>query len=156
MTAKESFEKLAEIRAEVNPYSFTKDEWHTFTDEQKKSRYKLQDQWKKEHDGRELAAIRSIVPEVGLGCTICYWSDYRAATVTRIISPTKIEVSHNKVECIDYYAGRYKVLKSLNKNMGVDVFTKRRNGLWCMEGQSTKDSVKLMLHYQRHYIDPSF
>ncbi len=155
MTTKESFDVLDSIKNENNPYSFTKDEWHKFTDEQKKARYKLQDQWKNEHDQRVLDAIRSIVPEVGLGCTICYWSDYRAVTITRIISPTKIEVTHNEVECLDYYGGRYKILPELQDGH-VDVFTKRRNGLWCMEGQPTKDSVKLMLHYQRHYIDPNF
>lgn len=155
MTTKESFDALAAIEAEKNPYDLTREEWLSFTQEQKNARYKLQLKWKEEHDVRRLKAIYAIVPEVGLPCTICYWSDKRAATVTRIISPTKIEVTHNEVECLDYYAGVYKILPEL-KTGHTDVFTKRKNGKWCMEGYPTKDSVKLMLHYQRHYIDPSF
>lgn len=155
MTTKESFDALAAIEAEKNPYDLPPEEWRTFTKEQKHERYELQLKWKEEHDARRLKAIYAIVPEVGLPCTICYWSDKRAATVTRIISPTKIEVTHNEVECLDYYAGRYEILPELETGH-TDVFTKRKNGKWCMEGQPTKDSVKLMLHYQRHYIDPSF
>lgn len=99
-------------------------------------------------------AIDNIVPCVGLPCTICYYSDKRAATVTRIISEKKIEVTHNVVKTIDYYAGDYEVLPDLMPR--TDIFTKRRNGQWVMEGQPARDGVVLMLHYQRHYIDPSF
>lgn len=99
-------------------------------------------------------AIDAIVPCVGLPCTICYYSDKRAATVTNIIDMNKIEVTHNVVKCIDYYAGDYEVLLDLMPR--TDIFTKRRNGRWVMEGQETKDGVQLMLHYQRHYIDPHF
>lgn len=99
-------------------------------------------------------AIDNIVPCVGLPCTICYYSDKRAATVTRIISEKKIEVTHNVVKTIDYYAGDYEVLPDLMPR--TDIFTKRRNGQWVMEGQSVRDGVVLMLHYQRHYIDPHF
>lgn len=154
MTTEESFAQLEAIENEKNPYDMTLEEWRTFTPEQKDARYELQIKWKEEHDARVLKAILAIVPKVGLPCTVCYWSDKRAATVTRIISPRKIEVTHNEVKCLDYYAGDYEILPDLDGH--VDVFTKRRNGRWCMEGQSMKDSVQLMLHYQRHYIDPSF
>lgn len=113
MTTKESFDALAAIEAEKNPYDMTPEEWRTFTKEQKHERYELQLKWKEEHDARRLKAICAIVPKVGLPCTICYWSDKRAATVTRIISPTKIEVTHSEVECPDYYAGDYKILPEL-------------------------------------------
>lgn len=156
MTTKESFDALAAVKAEKNPYEFTPEEWRTFSGDQKYARYELQAKWKDEHEKRVLAAIHAIVPEVGLPCTICYYSDKRAATVTRIISPCKIEVMHNEVECVDYYAGNYNVLPKINAGMGVDVFTKRRNGKWIMDGQKSKDGVRLMLHYQRHYIDPCF
>lgn len=102
----------------------------------------------------KLNAIKNLVPEVGLGCTICYYSDKRAATVTKIVSPCKIEVTFNKTKCIDYYAGEYEILPELEG--GPKVFTKRRNGYWVAEGQAYKGGVLLMLHYQNHYIDPSF
>lgn len=110
-------------------------------------RESLEDDWRH--------AVDAIVPCVGLPCTICYYSDKRAATVTRIISEKKIEVTHNVVKCLDYYAGDYEVLPELHEG-NVDIFTKRRNGELVMEGQSVRDGVVLMLHYQRHYIDPSF
>lgn len=154
MTTKESFDALAAIEAEKNPYEFTREEWRSFTEEQKNARYELIHQWRDEHEARWLKAVRAIVPEVGIPCTICYWSDKRAATVARIISPTKIEIDHNEVKCLDFYAGEYEILPKLQER--TEVFTKRRNGLWVMEGQKSKDGVKLMLHYQDHYIDPSY
>lgn len=154
MTTEESFAQLEALRNESNPYEMTREEWLSFTQEQKNARYELQLKWKDEQEAKILKAIYAIVPKVGLPCTICYWSDYRAATVSRIISDKKIAVRHNKTNCLDWYGGRYEILPELEE--GEDIFTKRKNGAWCMEGQPTKDSVKLMLHYQRHYIDPSF
>lgn len=123
---------------------------HNLEDEKRNTygqkRETMEDEWRK--------AIDNIVPCVGLPCTICYYSDKRAATVTNIIGKNKIEVTHNVVKCIDYYAGDYEVLLDLMPR--TDIFTKRRNGRWVMEGQETKDGVQLMLHYQRHYIDPHF
>lgn len=110
--------------------------------------------WQEEQNQRRLQAIKNLVPKLGLGCTICYYSDKRAATVTKIVSPCKIEVTFNQTKCIDYYAGEYEILPELEGD--AKVFTKRRNGYWVAEGQSYKDGVLLMLHYQNHYIDPSF
>lgn len=136
LTSKESFAILREIESRKCP------------DGVKYSK------WREDNERTRTEAIRNLVPEVGLGCTICYYSDKRAATVTRIISPCKIEVTFNRVKCIDYYDGQYEVLKELEGSP--KVFTKRRNGRWVAEGQSCKDGVLLMLHYQHHYIDPNF
>lgn len=111
-------------------------------------------EWKNQIEKERAHAIKNLVPYVGLGCTICYYSDRRAATVTKIISPCKIEVRFNQTKCIDYYAGEYKILPKLEGDS--KVFTKRRNGYWVAEGQPYKDGVLLMLHYQDHYIDPNF
>lgn len=111
-------------------------------------------EWKVQIEKERTHAIKNLVPYVGLGCTICYYSDRRAATVTKIISSYKIEVKFNQTKCIDYYSGKYKILPELEG--GSKVFTKRRNGYWVAEGQSYKDGVLLMLHYQDHYIDPTF
>jgi hypothetical protein len=112
--------------------------------------------WDKEHDEKLKKAYKNIVPEVGVGCTIIYWSDKRAATVTEIISPCKIKVRHNKVKCIDYYAGDYEILSELCEDKDEEIFTKRSNGMWVEEGQSCKDGVRLSLLWQTHYIDPCF
>ena len=110
--------------------------------------------WQKERDQRRLQAIKNLVPRVGLGCTICYYSDKRAATVTEIISPCKIAVRFNETKCKDYYNSSYEFLDELEGES--KIFTKRRNGFWVAEGQAYKDGVLLMLHYQHHFIDPSF
>lgn len=136
LTSKESFAVLHEIESSECPNGV-----------------KLTDWWEQKRKAR-LQAIKNLVPEVGLGCTICYYSDKRAATVTKIISPCKIEVTFNKTKCIDYYSGDYEILPELEG--APQVFTKRRNGYWVSEGQPFKDGVLLMLHYQNHYIDPSF
>jgi hypothetical protein len=77
-----------------------------------------------------------------------------AATVTKVISPTKIEVRKNDTECLDYYNGKYTVLPELTGSP--KIFTKRKNGMWVEQGQAINGGVKLALHYQRHYIDPHF
>lgn len=136
LTSKESFAILREIESRKCPDGIKYSEWREEIDRQRDE------------------AIRNLIPEVGLGCTVCYYSDKRAATVTRIVSPCKIEVTFNQTKCIDYYAGEYEVLPELKGC--AKVFTKRSNGLWVAEGQSYKDDVLLMLHYQSHYIDPHF
>lgn len=136
LTSKESFDRLREI--ESRKYNGGMQYYD----------------WREQKEKERLDAIKSLVPEVGLGCTICYYSDKRAATVTKVISPSRIEVTFNRVRCIDYYAGNYEILPELEGRP--KVFTKRRNGYWVAEGQLFKDGVLLMLHYQSHYIDPSF
>lgn len=137
LTSKESFAILHEIEKRECP----SDEKNFF-------------KWRQEKDKERMEAIKNLIPELGLGCTICYYSDKRAATVTKIISPCKIEVTCNQTRCIDYYDGKYEILPELEGEE--KVFTKRRNGYWVMEGQPYKDGVLLMLHYQSHYIYPSF
>ncbi len=136
LTSKESFAILHEIENRKYPGGI-----------------KLSD-WLEQKGKAKSKAIKNLIPEIGLGCTICYYSDKRAATVTKIVSPCKIEVTFNKTKCIDYYAGEYEILPELEG--GPKVFTKRRNGYWVAEGQAYKGGVLLMLHYQNHYIDPSF
>ena len=110
--------------------------------------------WREQKDKDRNEAIKNLIPCVGLGCTICYYSDKPAATVTKVLSPCKIEVTFNQTKCIDYYAGDYEILPELEG--APQVFTKRKNGYWVAEGQKYKDGVLLMLHYQSHYIDPSY
>lgn len=136
MTSEESFAILKEIESQ---------EWD------RKMNYS---DWKELKEKKRDEAIKNLIPCVGLGCTICYYSDKRAATVTKIISPCKIEVMFNQTKCLDYFASEYEILSNLKGEPMV--FTKRRNGYWAAEGQSYKDGVLLMLHYQNHYIDPTF
>ena len=142
MTAAETYKRYEEIRDRLDAGGLSIAE-----------RDELNKQWNE--------AIRDIIPEVGRGCTICYYSDKRAATITEVEytkdgKPKAVTVTHNKVKCLDYYAGDYEVLPELEARRK-ERFTLRKNGRWYMEGQETSpNSVVLMLHYQEHYIDPSF
>lgn len=106
-------------------------------------------------------AFHDIEPFVGMPCSIVYWSDIRAATVTEVEyfkngKPKAVTVTHNKVKCIDWYGNEYEILPELEDGW-TDRFTARRNGKWYEEGQETSpNSVRLMLHYQTHSIDPTF
>ena len=96
-----------------------------------------------------------IMPEVGMGATEILWSDRRANTITRVITPNKIAVKQNKTRCKDYYADEYEILDELYGEE--DIYTRRRSGRWVMEGQADKyGSVILLIGQQCHSIDPSF
>jgi hypothetical protein len=142
MTPAETYRRYEEIRDRLEAGGLSYDE-----------RKDLDKQW---HE-----AILGIIPEVGRGCTICYWSDKRAATITKVEytkdgKPKAVVVTHNKVICKDWFADEYEILPELQDGW-TDRFTLRRNGRWYMDGQETSpNSVVLMLHYQAHSIDPSF
>ncbi len=155
MTSKESFAAYEAVCNEKYPgIASIKAAWKTASEAEKDAMVKEKMKWDEEHDKRVREAIRNLIPEIGVKCTVVYYSDKRASTVSRIISPCKIAVRHNETVCNDWYASDYDILPELEG--GEMIFTKRRNGLWCMEGHSTRDGVLLMLHYHRHYIDPSF
>ena len=142
MTPAETYKRYEEIRDRLEAGGLSYDE-----------RKDLDKQW---HE-----AILGIIPEVGRGCTICYWSDKGAATITKV-EYTKagklkaVEVTHNKVKCLDWFANEYEILPELDERH-VDRFTLRKNGRWYEEGQETSpNSVVLMLHYQAHSIDPCY
>ena len=157
MTSKESYAAYEAVLNEKNPIDIeAKERWSNASAEEKKDIVKRQNDWAHEHNKRVQEARKNLIPEVGTKCTIIYYSDRRAATVTKVISNTKIEVMHNKVKCLDYYGGKYEISPDLEPGFGVDVFTKRRNGLWVEEGQKSKDGVLLSLTHQSHYIDPHF
>lgn len=95
--------------------------------------------------------------KVGLGATMNLWSDRRAMTIVKVITPRKIVVQENETKCIDYYAGDYEILDSLSENKHQHTFTLRKNGRWVEQGQANNyGSVTLTVGFRRHYIDPSF
>lgn len=154
MTSKESFENLAKIMAEKNPYSASDFLNNNLTTEEKKAMLDKKREWKENHQACTTAAIKALIPDVGTPCTMILYTDRRAATVTRIISPCKIAIRLNETKCIDFYASDYEILPEVYGDE--EIFTKRRNGVWVKEGHPTKDGVLLALHFQAHYIDPNF
>lgn len=157
MTSEESFARYEAIKAEEYPdHEKDRQEWEVFRGdpEIRAEIGKRYTAWRDDKERRENEAIKALVPRVGLPCTVYFYTDRHAATVTRIISPNKVAVRDNQVECIDYFAGRYKILSELEG--GERIFTKRSNGKWIMQGHHSKAGVRLLLHYQSHYIDPEF
>lgn len=150
----DSFAHLDTVRNEKNPYENAP---RGLTPTQQEEDYNSYRQWKDDHEERLKSAIRDLVPEVGTRGTAVYWSDRRAVTVTEVITPSKVKVRFNKTRCINYYTSEYEILPEIiNELWAESVFTKRRNGRWVEEGQSSKDGVMLALLYHEHYIDPNF
>ena len=158
MTSEESFAKLREIESRKYPDELKdRAEYRAATSEEERREIaNRRNRWYQQKEADRLQAIHDLVPAVGTPCTIIYYSDRRAATVSEIVSPTKIKVKHNKTKCLDYYAGEYEILPELEDCMGEDTFTKRKNGQWVEEGHPVNDGVLLALSFQRHYIDPCF
>lgn len=112
------------------------------------------------------------VIEVGTPATVYYWSDHRAATITRVeyykngkkdavgnLIPKRIGVNLNEVKCLDYYSGDYEVIPMTDPEqlkLVHDFFTLRKGGRWISEGNTTGDGLSLGIGYQSHYIDPGF
>lgn len=121
--------------------------------EEYKRSWRLDD--RSEYEKKLEEAIKAIIPEVGMPCTVVYFTDRSAATIVRVETPNRVVVRFNETKCLDYYNGDYEILPEFDC-LGEEVFTKRRNGRWVQQGHKFKDGVKLHLHYQSHYIDPHF
>lgn len=121
----------------------------------------------------EMLKLNKPTIEIGTPCTVYYYSDHRAATVTHIgyykdkrkdaagnLIPKRIGVNLNKdVECNDFYSGDYTVHPITDPEEMKLVkyyFTKRRNHCWVSEGSDMHDGLTLGIGYWDHYIDPSF
>ena len=94
---------------------------------------------------------------IGMGCTIKLYSDRRAATIIRIVSPKEIVIRYNKTKCVDYYASEYEILDEFEEVFEEETYTLRKGGTWVQKGQPKKNgSVTLTVGFRHHYIDPSF
>lgn len=100
----------------------------------------------------------TITPEVGMECTICFYSDSRPAKVSRIISPKRIEVKELSYKCIKGSAqdGSAEYEYFDDPNGAERIFSLRKNGKWIIVGNSTKDGIKLSLGHAHYYYDPHF
>lgn len=126
-----------------NDLPYDQKEWKTISERDEMERH-LQDLYKR------------LMPEVGMPATEILFSDRRAQTVVKVITPNRVVVHENEVICKDYYAGDYEVLDTLS-NMSEHTFTRRKSGRWVEFGQpDRRGSVYLVLGYRDHYIDPSF
>lgn len=126
-----------------NDLPYDQKEWKTITERDEMIK-KLDEMYK------------NLMPEVGMGATEVLWSDRRAKTIVKVLTPNKVIVRENEVRCIDYYKGDYEILDELS-NMPEETFTRRKSGRWVELGQPDKfGSVFLVIGSRNHYIDPCF
>lgn len=84
---------------------------------------------------------KQVIPEVGMPCTVIYYSDRSSAVVTEVRGKAKKEV----------------VVKECGLYSGTKVFTYRKNGRWVSKGDTTRGWGTLLgLGYQHDYYDQSF
>lgn len=80
-----------------------------------------------------------LIPEVGMPCTVIYYSDRSAGTIIEVPSPKTIVVQQD---------GLYH---------GVKVFTFRKNGHWVQKGTTSRDWGTLCaLGYRSDYYDMEY
>lgn len=100
---------------------------------------------------------KRLMPVEGMGATEILFSDRRAKTIVKVLTPNKIVVMENETKCTDYYGDKYEILDTLADYMPAEVYTRRRSGRWVAEGQPDKmGSVFLRIGERHHSIDPSF
>ena len=101
--------------------------YHALWDE----RYKLEEQIDKMRP--------QLIPEVGIPCTGCWYSDRSKGYIEKVLSQKTIQVKFN---------GVYSCTK---------VFSYRKNGRWIEKGTtSAYPGVVLILGYEEDYYDLSF
>ena len=97
--------------------------------------------WDERHalEEKRDAMQKQVIPEVGMPCTVKYYSDSSGGNIIAIPSPKHIVVKQDGV-----YSG-------------VKEFTYRRNGRWVQKGTTSRDWGTLCyLGYKHNYYDQSF
>lgn len=97
--------------------------------------------WDERHklEEKEEKMRPQLIPEVGMPCTVRWYSDSSGAHVEKILSPKCIQVKCD---------GLYSCTK---------IFSFRRNGHWVEKGTTSRDwGTLLILGYRHDYYDMSF
>lgn len=96
-------------------------------------------------------------PCIGMGATICYWSDRHACTITNVLSPKKIEVIEDEAIRIDKNGMSEDQEYYYKPAMGTpQIFVLRKNGRWVRKGESMKSGAGLVIGVRDSYYDYSF
>lgn len=99
--------------------------------------------WKERHALEEQRDMmeRQTIPEVGMPCTVIFYSDRSSAVVIAVRGKTKKEVD---VKMCGIYSG-------------VKTFTYRRNGHWVQKGTTSRDWGTLLgIGYQSDHFDMEY
>lgn len=99
--------------------------------------------WKERHALEEQRDMmeRQTIPEVGMPCTVIFYSDRSSAVVIAVRGKTKKEVD----------------VKMCGLYSGVKTFTYRRNGHWVQKGTTSRDWGTLLgIGYQSDHFDMEY
>lgn len=105
------------------------------------------------------AQTRNPAPEVGMGATICCWTDRHACTVVEVSRNGRVvTVQRDKATRTDSYgmSDCQSYTYEADPSAPAQVFTLRRNGRFVAEGCGMKDGNVLSLGHRNEYHDYSF
>lgn len=98
-----------------------------------------------------------IVPQIGMGATMFFGSDRRAATIIEVIDDKTIIVVPDIAKLTGGSVLDENQQYQFERGNGMgQVFTKRKNGRWIKSGQRMNNGTHLAVGHRSHYWDPCF
>jgi|SRR5208282_3469700 len=98
-------------------------------------------------------------PEVGMGATVCYWSDRHAATIIRVENNGKrivvqedISIRTDKNGMSESQSYQYEP----NPNGTTHLASLRKDGSYRIVGQKTKNGTRISIGFRNQFYDYSF
>lgn len=102
-------------------------------------------------------------PVVGMGCTLCFWTDREAATVVEVVRNKagklkKVTVQVDKAIRCDKngMSESQNYLFEINPNGSKKTFTMRKNGRWAEQGYGMNGGTGISFGHRDAYHDYSF
>lgn len=106
-----------------------------------------------------MSTAHHLHPEVGMGATVCHWTDRSAATISYVNdSGTKLRIRADKATRTDTngmsddQSYEYEPIPDAREQ----AWSRRKDGTWHPVGQSTKTSPSLLIGRRSTYYDYSF
>lgn len=96
-------------------------------------------------------------PEVGMGATICMWTDRRPCTVLTVSGKTvTIQLDHANRTDKNGMSEEQDYTYERNPNGAILTFTLRKNGRWIKKGDTMEHGNSLSIGIREKYHDFSF
>lgn len=97
-------------------------------------------------------------PVVGMGCTLLYYTDRKAATIVEVVNERKIAIQEDIATRIDSngMSESQAYTYSPNPEAAKEIYTLRKNGRWVRVGDSAKNGQAIGIGYRKSYHDYSF
>lgn len=101
-------------------------------------------------------------PQIGMGCTVCYITDSRPATIINIKKKngkvTHIEIQYDKSILIEgsEYDGSAKYEYERDPNGIKECYRLRKNNKYVVQGAPLNHGPVLSVGHRRKYYDPHF